>query len=219
MCYENEMQHKGLKFIISDCFGIGFDWNDPEFIKAVNQKDARINEILEWAASGGAKTYNDAASFSSNMYSNSISSNLNMLQHYEIKELIELQNNPYASAKTLKVISSFFDGTLAEAAREERAERKNSKNRNVKPGSVYLLQLENGMCKIGKAVSIEKRLIPFSVHFPMKWELLHSFKSEDYSRAEEILHKKFSDKREIGEFFRLSDEDIMYIKSITDGAL
>jgi hypothetical protein len=85
-----------------------------------------------------------------------------------------------------------------------------------KPGYIYLIVAENGMCKIGKTQNIEKRMNPFKVKFPMNWELIYSFQTENYTLAEKRLHKLFNEKRSIGEWFSLTEEDIEYIKSIRD---
>lgn len=92
-------------------------------------------------------------------------------------------------------------------------------NKGKKPGYVYLVLAENGLYKIGRAKDVTTRLQPFSVHFPMKWELVHSFQSDNYSAAEANLHQAFQDKREIGEWFRLAPEDVEYITALQDGAL
>lgn len=96
-----------------------------------------------------------------------------------------------------------------------------SRNRQAQKdsGYIYLIAAENGLYKIGKAKDLGKRLKPFSVNFPMRWELIHSFRSDDYSRAESRLHKRFTSKRDVGEWFRLSPSDIAFITSLQDGSL
>jgi hypothetical protein len=92
-------------------------------------------------------------------------------------------------------------------------------SRNPVIGFVYLIRIESGLYKIGKAKDMAKRLQPFSVLFPMKWELVYQFKSNDYSAAEARLHNKFAEKRDIGEWFRLTADDVEYIKGIKDNQL
>lgn len=108
-------------------------------------------------------------------------------------------------------------------ARREAVQAQRSTNvtssRNRVIGFVYLIRIESGLYKIGKAKDITKRLQPFGVLFPMKWELVYQFKSDDYSAAEAKLHNKFFDKRDIGEWFRLDPADVEYITSIQDGQL
>jgi hypothetical protein len=105
--------------------------------------------------------------------------------------------------------------------REERRRKEEDfyKPKPPVPGYVYLLRAENGLYKIGKAKNVAKRLQPFSVHFPMKWELVHSFHSDDYGIAEEELHWQYRDKRDVGEWFKLLPEDVEHITGIQDGQL
>lgn len=86
-------------------------------------------------------------------------------------------------------------------------------------GFVYLVKLENGLYKIGKTKHLSERMKVFAVSFPMKWELYYSFLSDDYTRAEKTLHTEFADKREVGEWFRLTQRDINSITAIKDGQL
>lgn len=97
-----------------------------------------------------------------------------------------------------------------------RARRKRQK---TKGGFVYLIWAENGLHKIGKAKDLESRFYAFTNMMPLKIELVHSFFSENYSQAERKLHIMFAEKREIGEWFRLSPLEIHYIKRIQDGDL
>ena len=91
--------------------------------------------------------------------------------------------------------------------------------RKLVSGIVYLIAAENGLYKIGKAINLGKRFRTFSVHFPMKWKMIHSFRSRDYTAAEAALHEMYKDKRDVGEWFRLSNDDVAYIKTLTDFAL
>ena len=221
MCYSDSLQNRGLNFKITDCFNIvGFDWTDKEFIEAVKNKDARIFEILEWAAFGGAEDLDFASSLlikESDLYQAK-----NILEGYDRNKLRNaLKNNKHLEEEQRKLIERFLDGTLEEAAREQRINQNEifSKLKFPVPGFVYLIKLDNGLCKIGKAKSIKERMKVFGVQFPIKWELIHYFHSDNYSKAEEELHADFASKREIGEFFRLTEDDIIRIQSIRDGEL
>jgi len=221
VCYTDTLNVDGLRFFISNCFGFGFDWNDKEFIEAVKNRDKRLWKILEWAANGGAEQFNAAASFEEIMTSYSGSSReLASFFSYETgegKDLDKLLNNPYLSVEAKQQITEYKDGTLAKKVREEKPEK--TIRRNSIMGYVYLIRAENGLYKIGKARDLTARLKPFGVDFPMKWDLVHSFQSDDYSRAEEQLHYTFRDKREIGEWFKLLPEDVKRITTIKDGEL
>lgn len=98
-------------------------------------------------------------------------------------------------------------------------EKELKKKEKIKPGFIYLIGAENGLCKIGKAQDINVRMKTFGQIIPMNWELLYSFRSNDYTKAENYLHKKYKDKRKIGEWFALSSEDVDYIMSIEDFSL
>jgi len=99
---------------------------------------------------------------------------------------------------------------------EKRNKRIDNKEMEKDFGYIYIVQLENGLIKIGRTNNLEKRMYIFSVKFPMNWAIIHSIKSYDNLFAERFLHKKFSSKRNIGEWFMLSEEDVEYIKSIRD---
>lgn len=219
MCYTETLNNKGLQFFISNCFGIGFDWNDEEFIKAVNNKDQRLWEILEWAANGGAEEYNTAASFEECIsgYSKDPKELLRFMYNEDNDRLDSLLENKYLSKSVRSAIEEYQSGEMSRKV--SLMEPKKKQPRGGVIGFVYLILAENGLYKIGKAKNIDTRLKPFTVNFPMKWELVYNFKSNDYSAAEMKLHEVFADKRDVGEWFRLSPEDVEYITSIQDGAL
>ena len=222
MCYDADLQHKGLQFRIGNCFGVGFDWNDEAFQEAVRNRDERVWEILEWSVNGGGERYNEAAEFEEyhTAYS-SYSSVLSHLRDYDSNNDLEaMYENPYLSAKAKKRIEAYYNGSLEELAHQQRQAEKESQKRNKKEaGNVYLILAENGLYKIGKAKNVSSRIQPFSVHFPMKWDLVHSFQSDSYSKAEAKLHEMFVDKRDVGEWFKLSPADVEYITAIKDGQL
>lgn len=82
-------------------------------------------------------------------------------------------------------------------------------------GYIYLLKSGN-LYKIGKAKDIEKRMKPFTVSFPATWSLEYYFQSNNYNKAELLLHKQFDNKRKVGEWFELNSEDVNRICSIKD---
>jgi hypothetical protein len=92
-------------------------------------------------------------------------------------------------------------------------------NRKSAIGFIYLIRAENGLYKIGKAKNVSTRMQPFSVSFPMKWDLVYSFQANDYNYAEALLHQRYANKRDVGEWFKLSIDDVEYIKSLQDGQL
>ena len=83
-----------------------------------------------------------------------------------------------------------------------------------KTGYVYVLQADNGLCKIGKAKVLDKRVEQLEVQLPYDLELLVSIETDDRDSLEKELHEKFADKRKKGEWFDLTKEDIAYIKGL-----
>lgn len=84
------------------------------------------------------------------------------------------------------------------------------------PGFVYLMQEENGLCKIGRATDTNQRLGSVRTDSPNRVDLLHDFFSADYKEAEKKLHERFATKRIRGEWFSLNSDDIASIKAIPD---
>jgi hypothetical protein len=81
-------------------------------------------------------------------------------------------------------------------------------------GYVYLVQSVTGYYKIGRAKDPRKRTKTFGVKLPFEIELAHIIACADYLQAESYLHEKFADKRANGEWFLLSEGDVVYIKSL-----
>jgi hypothetical protein len=214
MSYVAVIDSDGLKFVVGDMFGVGFRWDDKEFAEAVKNRDSRIWDVLEWAVDGHAEKYNTARLHEElTRYSDA----LNFLRHMDKSDVVSLLSNEYASDGLKKLVSSYLDGSLREK-RKEISETKPAVKKKL-PGFVYLILAENGLYKIGKAKDVSSRLRPFSVTFPMKFSLVHSFHSDNYSLAEAKLHDEFDGKRDVGEWFRLDSKDVEYIVSIKDGEL
>lgn len=90
-----------------------------------------------------------------------------------------------------------------------------SQPRNRK-GFVYLLAAfhDKQLYKIGRATNPNNRLRTFNVKlpFPVAYECV--IETGDMYRLERELHRLFDDKRLDGEWFRLSQSDVQYIKSL-----
>lgn len=80
-------------------------------------------------------------------------------------------------------------------------------------GYVYLLQC-GAQYKIGFSNKPRKRLKQLRTGSPYPVFLIHSIKTEFYQMVEKQLHHKFREKRGEGEWFRLTDEDVAYIRSL-----
>lgn len=125
-----------------------------------------------------------------------------------IRKIVSLEDENgitlnYAQWSKLKgLIDGFYLGKFP-----DRADLKN------KTGYVYLLKDDNDNYKIGLTKNLESRMKSFT-SLPYKIELIHYFESNNMSSDERKLHNKFSDKRISGEWFKLSTEDVEYIKNI-----
>lgn len=77
---------------------------------------------------------------------------------------------------------------------------------------LYVLKNELGRYKIGVAVDVEKRVKALSISSGSKIEIIYKFNSR--GNFENKLHKHFKEKRYLGEWFCLNDEDLDFIKNI-----
>jgi hypothetical protein len=136
---------------------------------------------------------------------------------FSIEFLVRLSHDPRVSNSNQKLIVKYL-GDAYLGFYWERSRITETK-RQLIPGYVYLLSSDIGVFKIGKAIDITKRVKSLGVKIPIQVTLIHSFRSDDYSSAELALHEKFASKRTEGEWFKLDEDDVEYIKSIQDGQL
>ena len=82
-------------------------------------------------------------------------------------------------------------------------------------GFVYVFQ-SSDLYKIGKSTdtSIRKKQVERDVGEHL--HEVHRFVSNDYTRAEAILHQKYAPKRVRGEWFDLSEGDLQEILAIAE---
>lgn len=216
MCYDERLQYKGIQIVISDCFGVGFDWKDPEFIAAVKNREDRLFEVLEWMANGGAQKYNESVSFEYDYCRGSYSSIFSDLSRTGYN-LYEVRQNPYLSQNAKDVLDMYFSGELKEKARLERDAKKSEvKTKNIKKNGIVYLLNSGIYYKIGKTKNLPSRMetLAVGVVAPFDIKLIHHFETDDYSGEEKRLHNMFSNKRDKGEWFILSNEDVNYICSL-----
>jgi hypothetical protein len=88
-----------------------------------------------------------------------------------------------------------------------RKELEKTKIRAKKAGYVYLIS-GGGYFKIGQTQHIEKRIKQVGTKLPFKIEYLHWIETNDMDGLEAYWHQYFVDKREEGEWFTLSDEEV-----------
>jgi len=83
-------------------------------------------------------------------------------------------------------------------------------------GRIYLLVSENGLCKIGRSKDVASRLSGLNREIPIKVDLIHSVLSNDTPKSEIFMHKKFAKERVKYEWFKLSDSQMQWIRSLKD---
>jgi hypothetical protein len=150
----------------------------------------------------------------------------------DLEELLDCMNSDYKNYKTVQeyiapdILTAIKDNPYAKMVCRILAEhvlsgknpypKPEPEKRKSKPtnGYVYLIKADNGLYKIGKSKNLHARINEFGVKLPVKTELIHSIANSDFSTLELELHERFSDKREHGEWFRLSESDIEEIKQI-----
>ncbi len=79
-------------------------------------------------------------------------------------------------------------------------------------GVVYLIQEQHGAVKIGKTISLSRRLATLESMIPYELTVLLVIETSDMHRLEVELHTRFSESRFNGEWFRLSSDDIKLIE-------
>lgn len=109
-------------------------------------------------------------------------------------------------------VQDFIDAIDEELSR--RALRIAKPSKPAVPGYVYVVKSPTGAYKIGKSKDPDNRLRTFSVKLPFEVEYVCVIPTDDMNGLERDLHSRFSDKRENGEWFNLTDTDIQYIKAL-----
>lgn len=126
-----------------------------------------------------------------------------VIEAYE-KQLIPVSEKTYQLAVSLRDAS-------------QKRMQKYIKSKKVIPGYVYLMADSYGLHKIGYSNNPAKRLKGLSTP-GNRITLVCKIATADMCKLEDELHQKFDAKWVDGEWFRLADEDIVYIKSLAGEA-
>jgi hypothetical protein len=98
---------------------------------------------------------------------------------------------------------------LSMAAIELQKKERPSKER---PGYVYFIADNMNNIKIGLSKNMDSRFKTYT-EMPYDPEIIHLLQCSDMVKVEEYFHNKFSNKRFKGEWFKLDDKDIKYIRA------
>lgn len=83
-------------------------------------------------------------------------------------------------------------------------------------GFIYVVTADefSGIYKIGYAKDVKKRLAALQIGCPFKLRAIYVYRSIKYARAESKIHKSFSDKKVLGEWFSMGSIDLKRIEKI-----
>ena len=123
---------------------------------------------------------------------------LSKIENYIIENNIDIKD--YNSKKLKK---EYFNI-------QKRLKIKEEKDDN---GFIYIIRSWN-LYKVWKTKNILNRTKKYITENPYMLEVIHTYKITNMSEEEKRLHKLFENKRERWEWFNLSNEDILYIKTL-----
>lgn len=82
----------------------------------------------------------------------------------------------------------------------------------ARPGYVYVLGTPDGYYKIGLSRVLLRRVADIRLQLPYQVELIHLIATQNMGAAERDLHQRFASCRMNGEWFKLSAEDLEWLK-------
>lgn len=131
----------------------------------------------------------------------------------ESDQVKSVKSNPLYRNKDMQTGSQTLEATLIPAKEFKRTYKPRDKS-----GYVYLLETsEAGVYKIGCSSDPRNRKQTFKVNLPFEVNYLHVFYSDDMYRDERDLKLAFwkqGKQLQRSEFFRLSEDDVLYIRSL-----
>jgi hypothetical protein len=82
-------------------------------------------------------------------------------------------------------------------------------------GYVYVFGSKvEGRYKIGQGVTPKARMSDYRTKLPFRVEMIHTIPADDKARAEADLHNRLRDKRENGEWFKLTADEVSQIMNL-----
>lgn len=132
----------------------------------------------------------------------------------EIKELIGYLNNFINSTITDEDISNANNENFKRNMRGC-SDSKNSESKIKKEkikGFVYFITMNKKEYKIGMTKDMNTRMGEYT-KLPYDPDIIHTIETNDAILTETLFHNLYADKRLRGEWFKLSVDDVRYIKS------
>lgn len=81
-------------------------------------------------------------------------------------------------------------------------------------GYIYVIKSTDGKYKIGRARDVKHRLNCLQTGTPKKLKLILQIKTSNNNVLEKLCHRKFATKRLRGEWFKLTKEDLNWLKNL-----
>lgn len=79
---------------------------------------------------------------------------------------------------------------------------------------VYILKTGKNLYKIGKTSDLPKRLASYHTHLPIDFRIIRQYAASNMAELEQSLHIVFQHKRMKGEWFELTDSDLVICDNI-----
>ena len=116
---------------------------------------------------------------------------------------------------TIRLFESYPAPAISDEELEELSEIFGLKDRpepKEKPGWIYFLRGPDGICKIGKSTrEPDLRIAEYSPQLPFETELAFMMQVSNCDVAEKYLHAVFQLRHIRGEWFKISDADILAV--------
>jgi len=127
----------------------------------------------------------------------------------------------YNEAATLKenifapIILNIFSESCRRKEYQCSTRQQGKPSLQLKAGYVYLLKGGN-YHKIGLSKDTDRRMEEILPKLPFETELVCTIATEDMYGLESRLHEQFADKRANGEWFKLNEADVEYIRRLAE---
>jgi len=99
-----------------------------------------------------------------------------------------------------------------ELVKPENINNNNTVKKKNNKGYIYFIKAENGLVKIGKTINLKNRCKNIRDNNLLKTELLFAIETNNLTKIEYNLHKRYENKRDKGEWFHLTENDIGELK-------